>query len=95
MVKIRRAECLVLMVIVASAAAAVQVRERLAGPAVQRHAGFDEPLACGAAHDGLSSVRPVRCETAQGVQGKPEIDPPRAMSRRDTGRHARPQALWV
>jgi hypothetical protein len=91
MVKIRSAECLVLVAIVASAAA-VQVRERLVEPAVQTHARFDERSDCGAARGG---VLPARCTAEQDMQSERSTDDPRAMSRHDTGRHVRPQGLWV
>jgi hypothetical protein len=91
MVKIRSAEWFVLVAIVASAVA-MQVRERLAGPAAQSHAQADERSVCGAARGG---VLPARCDTEQGVQSAPDLDAPRAMSRHDNGRHTRSQALWV
>jgi hypothetical protein len=91
MVRIKSAECLVLVAIAASAAA-LQVRERFAEPVVQRHAGFDERPVCEGAH---GNVLPARCGTAQGMHSEQGIDEPRAMSRHNTGRHARPQGLWV
>jgi hypothetical protein len=92
MVKIRSAECLVLVAIVASAAA-MQVRERLAEPAVQRRARFDEQSACGAARGG---ILPARCGAGQDMHSERGTDDdPRAMSRHDSGRHVRPQGLWV
>jgi hypothetical protein len=90
--KIRSAECLVLVAIVASAAA-VRVREHLADPAVQRHASLKGPsAACDDAHDG---VLPARCDTAQGIHDERDIEDPRAMSRPPASRHARPHNLWV
>ncbi|HEY4352292.1 MAG TPA: hypothetical protein VGN31_13760 [Paraburkholderia sp.] len=97
MVKIRSAECLVLVAIVASAAA-VQAREYLAGPAVQRHAEFDERSACGAVRAGAGgNILPARCDTAQQATHSEQDrnDEPHASSRHATGRHTRPQGLWV
>jgi hypothetical protein len=95
MVKIRSAECLVLVAMVASAAA-VQVREYLAEPAVREHAGFAARSACGAVPDGVQGrVLPARCGTAQGMHNERDSDEPHATSRHETGRHARSQGLWV
>ena len=91
MVRIRSAECLVLVAIAASAAA-VQVRERLAEPVAQRHAGLDERPVCGGAH---GDVLPARCSTTQDMDSEQGIDDPHALSRHNTSRHARPQGLWV
>jgi len=91
MVRIRSAECLVLVAIAASAAA-VQVRERLAEPVVQRPAGFDQRPVCGGAH---GDVLPARCGTTQDMDNEQGIDDSRVMSRHNTSRHTRPQGLWV
>jgi hypothetical protein len=97
MSKVRYAEWLVLAAIVASAAA-VQVRERLAGPLIKRHVELDQrPADCGTARAGVIAAG---CGTEQDTHSEagrvaPQSADPRAMSRRFTHRYAPPQNLWV